>query len=372
MARIWNFSAGPATLPEPVLEQIREELLDWHGAGLGVMEMSHRGKEFSAIIAQAEADLRELLAVPPNYRVLFLQGGATQQFAQIPMNLLAGEYAGRSADYLVTGSWSKKAFKEAARIASVRCAGSTEASDCTRWFAAGEVDVDPQAAYLHLCSNETIHGVELPVNRPLPECPAHIPLVADMSSHILSRPVDVESFGLIYAGAQKNVGVAGVTLVIVREDLLGRAPATIPSVMDFAVMAENGSMLNTPPTFAIYVAGLVFQWLKQQGGLAAMERINVAKAALLYDCIDGCAGFYRNPVASDCRSRMNVPFTLADPRLDGAFLSESRAAGLASLKGHKSFGGMRASIYNAMPLDGVRALVDFMNDFAQRHAGAGQ
>ncbi len=364
MARIWNFSAGPAALPQPVLEQVRDELLDWHGAGMGVMEMSHRGKEFTGIVQQAEADLRALLGVPESYRVLFLQGGATQQFAQIPMNLLTGG----SADYLVTGSWSKKALKEAQRVvagtASVRCAGSTEADGFVGLPDPQALAFDPRAAYFHLCTNETIHGVEVPPDYPLPSA---VPVVADMSSHILSRPVDVSRYGLIYAGAQKNIGPSGVTLVIVREDLLGRAGPTTPSVMDFSVMAENGSMLNTPPTFAIYVAGLVFQWLRAQGGLPAIERANAEKAALLYACIDGSGGFYRNPVAPACRSRMNVPFTLADSGLDAAFLSETKAAGLASLKGHKSFGGMRASIYNAMPLAGVRVLVDFMNDFARRH-----
>jgi len=365
MARIWNFSAGPAVLPEAVLAQARDEMLDWHGAGLGVMEMSHRAKEFSSIIEQAEADLRDLLDVPVNYKVLFLQGGATQQFAQIPLNLLAGG----SADYLLTGSWSAKALKEAQRVAGdtgrVRCAGSTESAGFQRLPTAAEIDLDPHAAYLHLCTNETIHGVEVPPEFALPK---NVPIVADMSSHILSRPVDVSRYGLIYAGAQKNIGPAGVTLIIVREDLLGRAPSNLPSVMDYAVMAEHGSMLNTPPTFAIYVAGLVFQWLKKQGGLAAVERGNAEKAALLYACIDDSAGFYRNPVNPSCRSRMNVPFTLAETALDAVFLAESRAAGLASLKGHKSFGGMRASIYNAMSLDGVRALVDFMNDFSRRHS----
>jgi len=366
MTRIWNFSAGPAVLPAEVLEQVKDELLDWHGAGCGVMEMSHRGKEFTSIIETAEADLRALLGIPANYKVLFLQGGATQQFAQLPMNLLP---AGASADYLVTGSWSKKAIKEAqhvtAGIASVRSAGSTEASGFTRNLDANEISLDANAAYVHLCTNETIHGLELDCSR-LPQ--TGVPLVADMSSHILSRPVDVSKYAMIYAGAQKNVGPSGVTLVIVREDLLGKAWKTIPSVMDYAVMAENGSMLNTPPTFAIYVAGLVFQWLKRQGGLAEMERINQHKAELLYACIDESEGFYRNPVRVADRSRMNVPFTLVRPELDAAFLAESKAAGLASLKGHKSVGGMRASIYNAMPTDGVRALVEFMNDFRKRNA----
>ncbi|MDE2584865.1 MAG: 3-phosphoserine/phosphohydroxythreonine transaminase [Betaproteobacteria bacterium] len=369
MMRQWNFSAGPAALPAEVLEQVRDELMEWHGAGCGVMEMSHRGKEFSSIIAGAEADLRELLAIPANYKVLFLQGGATLQFAQIPMNLLAG----RSADYLVNGAWSKKAFKEAQRFGNVRCAASTESKDAvaagfTRVFDSAELQCDPQAAYLHLCTNETIHGVEVFDDAAfLAQLPAAVPLVADMSSNILSRPLDVSRYGLIYAGAQKNIGPAGVTLVIVREDLLGQAGATIPTLMDYAVMAENGSMLNTPPTFAIYVAALVFQWLKRLGGLTAMERLNQEKASHLYAAIDGSAGFYRNPVELDCRSRMNVPFTLARPELDATFLAEAKAVGLLGLKGHKSVGGMRASIYNAVPMDGIHALVAFMNDFAKRN-----
>ncbi len=360
MSRVWNFSAGPAALPEEVLKQAQAELLDWHGAGCSVMEMSHRGKEFMSILDQAEADLRELLAIPANYKVLFLQGGATQQFAQIPMNLLAG----RSADYIVTGSWSKKALKEAQRIGNVRCAASTEDSKFTRLPTAEEIKLDPFAAYLHVCTNETIHGVEIPAER---IADTGVPLVADMSSHILSRPVPVEKFGLIYAGAQKNIGPSGLTLVIIREELLGMAPLTIPTVMDYAVMAENGSMLNTPPTYGIYVAGLVFQWLKRQGGLAGIDALNAEKARILYECIDGSGGFYHNPVDPDCRSRMNVPFTLANSELDAAFLAESKAAGLVSLKGHKSVGGLRASIYNAVSLEGVQVLVDFMNDFAKRN-----
>ncbi len=360
MSRIWNFSAGPAALPEEVLLQAQEELLEWHGAGCSVMEMSHRGKEFTGIIEQAEADLRELMGIPAQYRVLFLQGGATQQFAQIPMNLLAG----RSADYIVTGVWSEKAYKEARRISPlVRCAANTEASHFTRLPTAEEIKLDPFAAYLHVCTNETIHGVEIPAQR---IADTGVPLVADMSSHILSRPLPVEKFGLIYAGAQKNIGPSGLTLVIVHQDLLGMAPLTIPTVMDYAVLAENGSMLNTPPTYGIYFAGLVFQWLKRQGGLAGIDAVNAKKARILYECIDQSGGFYHNPVELDCRSRMNVPFTLADPELDAAFLAGSKAAGLMSLKGHKSVGGMRASIYNAVPLAGVQALVDFMNDFAQR------
>ncbi len=360
MSRIWNFSAGPAALPEEVLRQAQEELLDWHGAGCSVMEMSHRGKEFGTILGQAEADLRELMGIPEQYKVLFLQGGATQQFAQIPMNLLAG----RSADYIVTGSWSKKAFKEAQRIGNVRCAATTESSGFARLPVAEEIKLDPFAAYLHVCTNETIHGVEIPAER---IADTGVPLVADMSSHILSRPVNVEKFGLIYAGAQKNIGPSGVTLVVVHRDLLGMAPLNIPTVMDYAVMAENGSMLNTPPTFGIYIAGLVFQWLKRQGGLSGIATVNAEKARILYSAIDDSEGFYTNPVDPDCRSAMNVPFILGNADLDAAFLAEAKAAGVLGLKGHKSVGGMRASIYNAVSLEAVQALVAFMNDFAKRN-----
>ncbi|NJA87880.1 3-phosphoserine/phosphohydroxythreonine transaminase [Rhodocyclus tenuis] len=363
MARVWNFSAGPAVLPEPVLEQVRDELLDWHGTGMGVMEMSHRGKAFTGIIEAAEADLRALLGVPANYRVLFLQGGATQQFSQIPLNLLDGASDGRAADYVVTGTWSKKALTEAQRLGRVRCAASTEADAFSRLPEAAEYDLSADAAYVHLCTNETIHGVEFPADVVLPTA---APLVADMSSHLLSRPFDVSRFGLIYGGAQKNIGPAGLTLVLVRDDLTGRAAPQVPGLQNYAVEAANGSMLNTPPTFAIYVAGLVFRWLQELGGLSAIARINADKASALYACIDRSAGFYRNPVQPACRSQMNVPFRLADENLNASFLAESEAAGLFGLKGHKSFGGMRASIYNAMPLAGVSALVEFMDDFARR------
>ena len=364
MTRLWNFSAGPAVLPEVVLRQAQQELLDWQGAGCGVMEMSHRGKEFSGILAQAEADLRELLAIPHNYRVLFLQGGATLQFAQIPMNLLGD----KTADYVVTGSWSKKALKEAEHLhgnARVRCVASTESEHFDRFPSLGEMTLNPDAAYCHVCTNETIHGVEVREFDALPA--GDVPLVADMSSHILSAPIDVSRFGLIYAGAQKNIGPSGVTLVIVRDDLLGKASAATPAVMDYAVMAENSSMLNTPPTFAIYIAGLVFQWLKHRGGLAAMAELNRAKAELLYACIDASGGFYRNPVQTPWRSWMNVPFTLVRSELDSIFLAESKACGMLGLKGHKSVGGMRASIYNAMSLEGVQTLVNFMNEFARKN-----
>lgn len=368
MTRPWNFSAGPAVLPESVLQQVQSDMLDWHGSGMSVMEMSHRGKEFSGIIAEAESDFRDLLAIPSNYKVLFLQGGATQMFAQIPLNLIGNH---QSADYLICGSWSKKAYKEAQRVlgaSRVRVAGSTEVARFKNYCKF--TDCDSHAAFLHLCTNETIHGVELFDFGGLPE---GVPVVADMSSHILSRPIDVSKFGLIYAGAQKNIGPSGVTLVIVREDLLGRAPANLPTVMDFAVEAENGSMLNTPPTFAIYVAGLVFKWLKAQGGLAAIGEANRVKAEALYGAIDGSSGFYRNDVLPINRSHMNIPFVIAedaDNVLTEAFLSEAKAARLLSLKQHKSFagGGMRASLYNAMSLAGVEALVEFMDDFRRRRA----
>jgi phosphoserine aminotransferase len=337
-------------------------MLNWQGCGMSVMEMSHRGKDFASIIEQAEADLRELMGIPTNYKVLFLQGGATMQFAQVPINLLGG----KSADYLVTGAWSKKAYKEAQKIGVARLAGSTESSNFTRLFQAGEIDIDPAAAYLHVCTNETVQGVEVLSSANLPGISAAVPLVADMSSHILSRPLDVTNYGLIYAGAQKNIGPAGLTLVIVREDLLGRAPAHTPTMLDYAVQAEHGSMLNTPPTYAIYIAGLVFQWLKRRGGLAAIKQANIAKASLLYYAIEATR-HYRNPVHPGCRSRMNVPFTLTRPNLEELFIGEAKQRGIAHIKGHKMVGGMRASIYNAMPIEGVQALIDFMREFEQKH-----
>lgn len=359
MPRPYNFSAGPAVLPEVVLAQAREEFLNWQGCGVSVLEMSHRSAEFAQIITEAEADLRALMHIPHEYRVLFLQGGATLQFAQVPLNLLAGQ----AADYIVSGEWSGKALREAARFGRVRLAGSGEAHGFSRFPAPEELDFDPKAAYVHVCTNETIHGVELFDDSILPE---GVPIVADMSSHILSRPIEVRRYGLIYAGAQKNIGPAGLCLVIVREDLLGRADARTPTLLDYAVQAKNQSMLNTPPTFAIYMAGLVFKWLRAQGGLAAMAQINAEKARRLYAAIDGSGGFYRNPVVPENRSRMNVPFRLATPALEADFLAEAKARGLVQLKGHKSVGGIRASIYNAMPLAGVDALVEFMREFAAR------
>ncbi len=346
-------------LPEAVLEQAKAEMLDWRGSGMSVMEMSHRGKEFVAIAEQAEADLRELLAIPANYKVLFLQGGASSQFAAIPLNLLRGK---TKADYLNTGMWSKKAISEAKKFAQVNVVASSEAVNFTTVPARETWKCDAEAAYLHYTPNETIGGVEL---HTVPD--VDVPLVADFSSTLLSRPVDVSRFGLIYAGAQKNIGPAGLTLVIVREDLLGQTVAGTPTMLDYAVMAKEGSMYNTPPTYAWYIAGLVFQWMKAQGGLSAIAARNQAKAGLLYKAIDE-SGFYRNPVDPAYRSWMNVPFTLPDAALDKPFLAEAKAAGLVTLAGHRSVGGMRASIYNAMPLEGVQALVDFMADFQKRHA----
>ena len=363
MSRVWNFSAGPAVLPEAVLRQAADEMLDWHGAGMGVMEMSHRGKHFTEIAAQAEADLRELLAVPANYRILFMQGGAIAQNAIIPLNLMRGK---RVADYVVTGSWSVKSQKEARKYAEVNIAASTEASQFTTVPPQATWSLSADPAYVFVCTNETIDGVEYPFEPDLAALGrADVPLVADMSSHILSRTIDVSRYGLIFAGAQKNIGPAGLTLVIVRDDLLGHAMPHCPSAFDYRIVADNLSMYNTPPTYGIYVAGLVFQWLKRQGGVAAIEAHNIAKAKLLYDFLDA-SDFYENRIDPACRSRMNVPFMLRDERLNADFLAESAAAGLVQLKGHKSVGGMRASIYNAMPLAGVQALVDFMRDFAAR------
>ncbi|HET7669004.1 MAG TPA: 3-phosphoserine/phosphohydroxythreonine transaminase [Burkholderiales bacterium] len=356
MSRIFNFSAGPAMLPAEVLSRAGDEILDWHGSGMSVMEMSHRGKEFVGIAAEAEKDLRELLAIPSNYKVLFLQGGATLQFAQIPMNLLRGK---GKADYVSTGEWSKKAIKEAKSLCDVHIAASSEDRNFT--YAPKKWNVRPDAAYVHYCSNETIGGVEY---HEVPK--ADVPLVADASSHFLSRPIDVSKFGLIYAGAQKNVGPAGLTIVLVRDDLIGNTLKGTPSIMDYKAQAEADSMLNTPATYAIYIAGLVFKWLKALGGVSAIEKTNIRKAKLLYDYLDATQ-FYRNPVAKEDRSRMNVPFTLHDAKLDEAFLKGAAGQGMVQLKGHRSVGGMRASIYNAMPLEGVQALVEYMRDFEKKH-----
>jgi phosphoserine aminotransferase len=359
MSRVFNFSAGPAALPEPVLRQAAEEMLDWHGSGMSVMEMSHRGKEFIAIQAEAEQLLRELLDVPANYKVLFLQGGAIGENAIVPMNMLRGR---TSADYIDTGEWSKKSIKEAQKYASVNVAASGKPGGYTSVPPREEWRLDPDAAYVHICSNETIGGVEYHWT---PDT-GDVPLVADMSSNILSRPVDVTRYGLIYGGAQKNIGPAGLTIVIVRDDLIGQALPITPSAFDYKQQADNDSMLNTPPTYAIYIAGLVFNWIKAQGGLPAMAEHNGAKAAILYDFLDKST-FFDSPVATPDRSLMNVPFRLRDAALDDAFLKGAQARGFVQLKGHRSVGGMRASIYNAMPVDGVKALVAYMEEFEAAH-----
>jgi len=359
MARVFNFSAGPAVLPEAVLQQAKEEMLDWQGSGMSVMEMSHRGKEFMSIAAQAEADLRELMAIPANYKVLFLQGGASSQFAMVPMNLLRGK---TGADYINTGAWSKKAIAEAKRYCKVNVAATTEASKFSTTPAQSELQLDADAAYVHYTPNETIGGVEFPY---IPET-GDVPLVADMSSTILSRPIDVSKFGVIYAGSQKNIGPAGLAVVIVREDLVGQTIAGTPTMFDYSAHVENGSMYNTPPTYTWYLAGLAFAHLKSKGGLAAMAEINQRKAAKLYAAIDS-SDFYANPVTTESRSWMNVPFTLVNAELDAVFLKEAAERGLMTLKGHRSVGGMRASIYNAMPEAGVDALVELMVDFETRY-----
>ena len=360
MSRVWNFSAGPAALPQAVLERAQRELLDWNGSGASVMELSHRGKRFMEIAALAEADLRELLAIPADYAVLFLQGGATQHFAQIPMNL-ANE--GDRADYIVSGHWGEKAVAEAAFYVQAKVAASNKADDYRNLPPREQWQLDPHATYVHYTPNETIHGVEF---HAIPDV-GDVPLVADMSSNILSEPLDIARFGLVYAGAQKNIGPSGLVVMIVRRDLLQRATRPMAKIMRYAEHAANDSMLNTPNTWGWYLAGLTFQWLKQQGGVAAMGERNRAKAERLYRTIDGSGGFYRNPVRVEDRSRMNVPFTLHDNALDASFLRESETAGLHALKGHKAVGGMRASLYNAVPLEAVDALTAFMTDFAKRH-----
>ncbi len=374
---IYNFSAGPAVLPKEVLRQVADELPDWHGSGMSVMEMSHRGPEFMSIYAQAIADLRELMHVPEHYRILFMQGGAIAENAIIPLNLLRGR---DSADYLLTGQWSARSAKEAARYARVNIVadaaklpapnrgGETGAytfiPDQHRW------QMSPEAAYLHLCTNETIEGVEFqhpPSQAGGPhDVPDGVPIVADVSSHILSREIDVARYGCLYGGAQKNIGPAGLTIVIVRDELLGQSHPLCPSAFDYRIVADNNSMYNTPPTFAIWVAGLVFEWLKAQGGIAGIERRNIEKARLLYRFIDTSA-FYENRVRPQDRSRMNVPFFLTDTTLDAAFLKGANEAGLLQLKGHRVVGGMRASIYNAMPIEGVHTLIDYMGEFERRH-----
>jgi len=356
---IYNFSAGPAALPAEVLARARDELVDWNGCGMSVMEMSHRGKEFMSIAAKAESDLRDLMKIPDNYKVMFLQGGASSQFAMVPINLLRGK---SKADYIWTGAWGKKAIAEGKRYCNVNVAASSEADGFNSIPEPGTWQLDKEAAYVHYTPNETIGGVEF---HWIPDV-GDVPLVADMSSTILSRPVDVSRFGVIYAGAQKNIGPAGLTVVIVRDDLIGQPVEGQPVMFDYAIHANNESMYNTPPTYGWYLAGLVFEWLKEKGGLEAISMVNHTKARLLYDAIDA-SDFYANPVDVNCRSWMNVPFTLADANLDATFLEEAAKIGLVTLKGHRSVGGMRASIYNAMPEEGVRTLVEFMADFEKRH-----
>jgi phosphoserine aminotransferase len=356
--RVFNFAPGPAALPLEVLEQARDEMTDWRGSGMSVMEISHRSKAFVAVAAEAEADLRELLAIPGDYKVLFMQGGATGQFSAIPMNLARAD---ASADYVNTGSWSKKALGEARRYCQVNVAADAAGSNYTTVPPRAEWKLTPGAAYLHYTPNETIGGVEFPF---VPQVDA--PLVADMSSTILSRPIDVSRFGLIYAGAQKNIGPSGLCVVIVREQLLGHAREGTPGIWNYKAVADDDSMLNTPPTFAWYLAGLVLKWLKRQGGLGVMAERNRAKAELLYSTIDN-SSFYSNPVDPVCRSWMNVPFVLAKPELDKTFVTEAGQAGMTNLAGHRSVGGMRASLYNATPIEAVRALTDFMREFARRH-----
>ncbi len=368
MTRVHNFSAGPAALPEPVLRQAAEEMLDWQGSGMSVMEMSHRGPQFMAIMADAQARLRRLMNMPDTHELLFMQGGALGENAIVPMNLLGRH---RSIDFIDTGEWSKKSIQEAARYAQVHVAASSADSGYTRVPPRETWQLDPGAAYVHICSNETIGGVEYGFT---PDVGA-VPLVADMSSSILSQPVDVSKYGLIYGGAQKNIGPAGLTLVIVRRDLLDRALPCTPTAFNYRVVADNGSMYNTPPTYAIYIAGLVFKWIEDQGGLAAMAARNAEKAALLYDALDRSVlergGLFVTRVARDCRSRMNVTFHLRDEALTAPFLAGAEARGLVQLKGHRVVGGVRASLYNAMPLAGVQALVAWMAEFeAQCQAGS--
>ena len=360
MSRVFNFSAGPAMIPQAVLEKAQSEMLDWNGTGMSTMEMSHRGKDYMSIAEKAMADLREIMAIPDTHEILFLQGGASSQFAMVPMNLLRGK---KTADYINTGAWSKKAIAEAKKYCDVNIAATTEEGKFSSAPSQAELKLNPDAAYVHYTPNETIGGVEFDY---IPETNG-VPLVADMSSTILSRPIDVSKFAVIYAGAQKNIGPAGLTVVIVRKDLIGETIDGTPSMFDYKNHAENDSMSNTPPTYGWYLAGLVFAWIKEQGGLTKMAEINERKAGKLYAAIDG-SDFYGSPVAVNNRSWMNVPFTLKDAELDKVFLEEAAKQNLVTLKGHRSVGGMRASIYNAMPEAGVDALVKFMAEFAEKHA----
>ena len=361
MSQIYNFSAGPAVLPKSVLERAQAEMLDWHSSGMSVMEMSHRGKEFTSILQKTEADLRTLLNIPINYKVLFLQGGAIAENAIIPMNLLDGG----EADYVITGAWSKRSVEDANAYGKINIVASSEADKFSHVPDFYTWKLNKQAAYLHICTNETINGVEFDG---IPDA-GDVPIVADMSSHILSRSIDVSRYGVIYGGAQKNIGPAGLCIVIVREDLLDRASKLTPAVFNWKTQADNQSMINTPPTYGIYIAGLVFEWLLAQGGVPAIEQKNIAKAKLLYDYIDN-TNFYSNNIAINNRSRMNIPFFLQDESLNEVFLKGAEVQGLLQLKGHRMVGGMRASIYNAMPIEGVQALVSYMKDFESKYSAS--
>jgi phosphoserine aminotransferase len=356
---VYNFNPGPAALPLEVLEQAQQEMLDYCGTGMSVMEISHRSKEFESIIQTAEADLRELLGIPNNYKIMFLQGGASLQFAMLPMNLRP---AGASADYIVTGTWSKTAFKEAGKLGTTHAAANMEAEGFKDLPA--KLDLDPKAAYLHFTSNETIHGVEFTQE---PVAPEGVPLVCDASSDFISHPIDVSKYALIYAGAQKNAGPSGVVIVIARDDMLERTPANTPIMLDYKTLAASGSLHNTPPCYAIYITGLVFKWAKKMGGLPEIAKRNHAKADLVYKTIDESGGFYRGHAAPAARSMMNIPFRLPAVELEDAFASESKKAGLIGLKGHRSVGGMRASLYNALGLDAAESLTSFMRDFQKKH-----
>ncbi len=356
---VYNFGAGPAMLPVAVMKQAQQEFLDWHGTGISVIEMSHRSKQFASIVEESEADLRELLNVPDTHRVLFLQGGASSQFAMVPMNLL-GE--GATADYIHTGIWSGKAIKEAQRFGKINIAASSEADSFLTVPDRASWNLSDRPAYVYYTDNETIGGLEF---SSLPDV-GDAPLVSDMTSNFLSRPIDLSRFGVIIAGSQKNIGPAGLVIVIVREDLLGKAGANVPSLYDYAIQNKAKSLYNTPPTFTWYMAGLVFKWVKEQGGVSTMQRNSITRSAKLYEAID-TSEFYANPVRTEYRSRMNVPFTLQDDSLNDVFLAEAKQAGMVELKGHRSVGGMRASLYNAMPEKGVDVLIDFMQDFASRY-----
>jgi len=359
--RVHNFNAGPSVMPESVLEKAQAELLSFNGCGMSVMEMSHRSKEFEGIIQTAEADLRELLGIPANYKVMFLQGGATLHFSMLAMNFRP---AGASADYIVTGAWSKASVKEAVKLGTTNVVFNGDADKFSRLPAASELAFDPKAAYVHFCHNETIHGVEF---KSEPAVPAGVPLICDMSSDFVSQPIDVSKYAMIYAGAQKNAGPAGVVIAIVRDDLLERVPANLPTMLDYKIMAENASLYNTPPCWSIYMCGLVFQWIKGLGGLDAIYKINQQKAKLVYDAIDSSGGFYRGHAKVEARSIMNVPFRMPSEELEDLFVKEAKKAELIGLKGHRSVGGLRASIYNALPLASVKALVEFMAEFQKKN-----